>query len=145
MSSAAGSSASCSICDQNNTSRQAAQWTSGSCCFCQLQTGSCSGRRAMSSLAPNWLNRQITCRQRSKQTGKIKPLRVIIPPCLIGGQWRQTLLRAIARPVSSCNDFFHDGPQSSVVFLRRGDQVGCLMQFNMFSYHLNVSALLSPD
>lgn len=47
---------------------------------------SCSGRGAMMSPGSNWLNRQIIGRQKSKQTGKIKLLRVIVLPCLIFGR-----------------------------------------------------------
>lgn len=35
---------------------------------------SCAGRRAMISPGLYWLNRQIICRQKSKQTGKIKAI-----------------------------------------------------------------------
>lgn len=53
-----------------------------SCCFCQLQTSCCSGRRATSPPGWKWLNRRITSREISEQTGKIKLLSVISAPCL---------------------------------------------------------------
>lgn len=62
---------------------------------------SCSGRRAMISPGSNWLNRQIICRQKSKQTGKIKLLSVIILPCLIFGRCSQNQLRDTVRSAFS--------------------------------------------
>ena len=48
------------------------------------------------------LNRQINLRQKSKQTGKIKLLRVTMQPCLICGRWSQNQLGNAARSALFC-------------------------------------------
>lgn len=53
----------------------------------QYRLVSCSGRSAMISTGSNWLNRQIICRQESKQTGMMKLFKLISLPCLRFRWW----------------------------------------------------------